>query len=157
MGKSSSQSGSSSCSCLSMRSLGFLAILLALFSALYSFLDARLEQFYIFEPDHLHDLSQRAIAAHGNNTRGVVDYIVAELDQKVPSQYVNKDEEWVFNNAGGAMGAMYIIHASMFSLSLSFLSSARCVCACAERERVVSTEPILLVQPVQSLIKLFFS
>lgn len=112
-----------------MRSLGFLAVFLALFSALYSFLDARLEQFYIFEPDHLHDLSQRAIAAHGNNTRGVVDYIVAELDQKVPSQYVNKDEEWVFNNAGGAMGAMYIIHASMsfaffffFSLSLTRVS-----------------------------------
>ena len=97
-----------------MRCLGFLAVLLALFSALYSFLDARLEQFYIFEPGHLHDLSQRAIAAHGNNTRGVVDFIVAELDQKVPSQYVNKDEEWVFNNAGGAMGAMYIIHASTF-------------------------------------------
>lgn len=131
-----------------MRSLGFLAVFLALFSALYSFLDARLEQFYIFEPDHLHDLSQRAIAAHGNNTRGVVDYIVAELDQKVPSQYVNKDEEWVFNNAGGAMGAMYIIHASMsfaffffFSLSLLRVYPWR-----------VSTEPILLVQPVQSLI-----
>lgn len=139
-----------------MRSLGFLAILLALFSALYSFLDARLEQFYIFEPDHLHDLSQRAIAAHGNNTRGVVDYIVAELDQKVPSQYVNKDEEWVFNNAGGAMGAMYIIHASMFSLSFSLFSLCTlCVRVCGER--VVSTEPILLVQPVQSLIKLFFS
>ena len=111
------------CCCLSMRSLGFLAVLLALFSALYSFLDARLEQFYIFEPGHLHDLSQRAIAAHGDNTRGVVDYIVAELDEKVPSQYVNKEEEWVFNNAGGAMGAMYIIHASA-CLLFSSLPSA---------------------------------
>lgn len=112
------------CCCLSMRSLGFLAVLLALFSALYSFLDARLEQFYIFEPGHLHDLSQRAIAAHGDNTRGVVDYIVAELDEKVPSQYVNKEEEWVFNNAGGAMGAMYIIHASA---CLLFSSLPQCV------------------------------
>lgn len=123
MSKSRPQSADakkSGCSCLSMRSLGFLAIFLALFSALYSFLDARLEQFYIFEPGHLHDLSQRAIAAHGDNTRGVVDYIVAELDQKVPSQYVNKEEEWVFNNAGGAMGAMYIIHAST-CLLFSFL------------------------------------
>lgn len=157
MAKSSSQSGNSSCSCLSMRSLGFLAILLALFSALYSFLDARLEQFYIFEPGHLHDLSQRAIAAHGNNTRGVVDYIVAELDQKVPSQYINKDEEWVFNNAGGAMGAMYIIHASMsflcffffFSFFLSLSLTHVCASACVWRELCVhgtnssgSTSPV---------------
>ena len=137
MAKSHPQSADakkSGCCCLSMRSLGFLAIFLALFSALYAFLDARLEQFYIFEPGHLHDLSQRAIAAHGDNTRGVVDYIVAELDQKVPSQYVNKEEEWVFNNAGGAMGAMYIIHAStclllffFFFFFFSFLQCARVI------------------------------
>ena len=116
MSKSSrSQStGSKSCCCLSMRCLSLIAVFLALFSALYSYLDARLDQFYIFDQEHLHDLSQRAIAAHGNDTRGVVDYIVAELDQKVPSQHVNKEEQWVFNNAGGAMGAMYIIHASTF-------------------------------------------
>lgn len=112
--RSQSSAGRKSCCCLSMRCLTIIAVFLALFSALYSYLDARLEQFYIFEPGQLHDLSQRAIAAHGNDTRAVVDYIVTELDQKVPSQYVNKEEEWVFNNAGGAMGAMYIIHASAF-------------------------------------------
>lgn len=112
--RSQSSAGKKSCCCLSMRCLSLIAVFLALFSALYSYLDARLDQFYIFDQEHLHDLSQRAIATHGNDTRGVVDYIVAELDQKVPSQYVNKEEQWVFNNAGGAMGAMYIIHASTF-------------------------------------------
>lgn len=110
----SQNSAGKSCRCLSLRCLSILAIFLALFSALYSYLNARLEQFYIFEPGQLHDVSQRAIAAHGNDTRSVVNYIVSELDQKVPSQFVNKEEEWVFNNAGGAMGAMYIIHASKF-------------------------------------------
>lgn len=126
-----------------MRSLGFLAVFLALFSALYAFLDARLEQFYIFEPDHLHDLSQRAIAAHGNNTRAVVDYIVAELDQKVPSQYVNKEEEWVFNNAGGAMGAMYLIHAStcLFFFFLFLVSLHVYVCVCARARYPWSERP----------------
>lgn len=114
----SQNSAAKSCRCLSLRCLSILAIFLALFSALYSYLNARLEQFYIFEPGQLHDLSQRAIAAHGNDTRSVVNYIVSELDEKVPSQFVNKEEEWVFNNAGGAMGAMYIIHASKFLLSL---------------------------------------
>ncbi|KAL4953743.1 ERG2 and Sigma1 receptor like protein-domain-containing protein [Aspergillus filifer] len=95
-----------------MRSLSLLVPLLALFTGLYRFLDARLEQFYIFDHEHLHDLSQRAIAAHGNDTRSIVSYIVAELEEKVGPSNLNKDEEWVFNNAGGAMGAMYIIHAS---------------------------------------------
>lgn len=115
----SQNSAGKSCRCLSLRCLSILAIFLALFSALYSYLNARLEQFYIFEPGQLHEVSQRAIAAHGNDTRSVVNYIVSELDQKVPSQFVNKEEEWVFNNAGGAMGAMYIIHASKFLLSFA--------------------------------------
>jgi C-8 sterol isomerase len=95
-----------------MRTLTLLATLLAVLAGLYNYLDARLERFYIFEPSQLHDLSQRAIAAHGNDTRAVVNYIVSELEEKTPGSHLNKDEEWVFNNAGGAMGAMYIIHAS---------------------------------------------
>ncbi|KAL4989536.1 ERG2 and Sigma1 receptor like protein-domain-containing protein [Aspergillus falconensis] len=94
-----------------MRCLSIAIAFLALFTGLYKFFDARLEQFYIFDHGHLHDLSQRAIAAHGNDTRAIVQYIVSELDEKVGSTHLNKDEEWVFNNAGGAMGAMYIIHA----------------------------------------------
>ncbi|KKA21623.1 C-8 sterol isomerase (Erg-1) [Rasamsonia emersonii CBS 393.64] len=91
--------------------LTILALVLALLTALFVYLDKHLEWFYIFEPAHLHDLAQRAIAAHGNDTRSVVNYIVQELDQKLSGKYLNFDEEWVFNNAGGAMGAMYIIHA----------------------------------------------
>ncbi|KAE8379101.1 ERG2/sigma1 receptor-like protein [Aspergillus bertholletiae] len=103
-----------------MRTLTLLATLLALLAGLYNYLNARLEQFYIFEPGQLHDLSQRAIAAHGNDTRAVVDYIVSELDEKIPGNHLNKEEEWVFNNAGGAMGAMYIIHASITEYLIIF-------------------------------------
>lgn len=85
---------------------------LGLLTALYYTLDSHLESFYIFQPEHLHELSLRAISAHGNDTKGVVSYIVSELSEKLPGGYVNLDEEWIFNNAGGAMGAMYIIHAS---------------------------------------------
>jgi C-8 sterol isomerase len=85
-----------------------------LLSGVFYFLDSHLDWFYIFTPPQLHDLSQRAIAAHGNDTTSVVKFIVGELSEKLPGGYVNLDEEWIFNNAGGAMGAMYIIHASEF-------------------------------------------
>ena len=94
--------------------LTVLTVVIALVSALFYFLDSHLEWFYIFKPSELHDLSLRAIGAHGNDTRAVVDFIVGELSQKLPGGYVNLDEEWIFNNAGGAMGAMYIIHASKY-------------------------------------------
>jgi C-8 sterol isomerase len=97
---------------LSLWNLSLLAVFLALFSALYRFLDARLDQFYIFDPEHLRDLSQHAIKTYGEDTRSIVNFIVAELQEKVGEKYLNTVEEWVFNNAGGAMGAMYIIHAS---------------------------------------------
>lgn len=83
-----------------------------LLAGVFYFLDQHLDWFYIFSPAQLKDLSQRAITAHGNDTTAVVQYIVGELSEKLPGGYVNLDEEWIFNNAGGAMGAMYIIHAS---------------------------------------------
>ncbi|ATZ55186.1 Bcerg2 [Botrytis cinerea B05.10] len=94
--------------------------LFGLLTALYYFLDARLESFYIFTPTQLHDLSQRAIGAHGNDTAQVVKFIVDELSEKHPGGYINLDQEWIFNNAGGAMGAMYIIHASITEYLIIF-------------------------------------
>jgi C-8 sterol isomerase len=93
-------------------SLTILTLLVAILSALVYYLNSHLEDFYIFSPPELHELSLRAIDKHGNDTRSVVAYIVGELSEKLPGGYVNLDEEWIFNNAGGAMGAMYIIHAS---------------------------------------------
>ncbi|KAH8908694.1 putative C-8 sterol isomerase (Erg-1) [Coniochaeta sp. PMI_546] len=101
--------------------LKFFAILLGVLTPAWYVLEQRLESFYIFQPAHLHDLSQRAIAAHGNDTRSVVKYIVDELSADVSTKsHVNLDEEWVFNNAGGAMGAMYIIHASITEYLIIF-------------------------------------
>ncbi|KLU91361.1 C-8 sterol isomerase [Magnaporthiopsis poae ATCC 64411] len=101
--------------------LRFVAVLLAVVSPMVYMLEQRLESFYIFEPGHLHDLSTRAIAAHGNDTKSIVDYIVTELKgQPRTAAHVNLDQEWVFNNAGGAMGAMYIIHASITEYLIIF-------------------------------------
>ncbi|KAJ0114915.1 c-8 sterol isomerase [Diaporthe amygdali] len=103
------------------RILFLLAALVGLLSPVVYLLEQRLESFYIFSPDRLHDLAKRGIAAHGNDTRGVVSYIVGELHgDAATASHVNLDEEWIFNNAGGAMGAMYIIHASVTEYLIIF-------------------------------------
>jgi C-8 sterol isomerase len=101
------------------RLLGVLALLTALFSAVVYFVEQNAERFYIFDTDHLHDLAKRGIAKHGDDTRGIVEYIVAELSERSPA-HINVEEDWVFNNAGGAMGAMYIIHASITEYLIIF-------------------------------------
>lgn len=122
------------------RLLFLLAALVGLLSPVVYLLEQRLESFYIFDTDHLHDLSKRAIEAHGNDTRSVVSYIVGELHGKPAlANHVNLDEEWIFNNAGGAMGAMYIIHASEPpSLLLSALPST---CAQQQMTNKHETQP----------------
>ncbi|TKA22084.1 C-8 sterol isomerase [Salinomyces thailandicus] len=79
------------------------------------------EEIYIFDPTQLHALSLQAIDQHGNDTRAIVTSIVTNLsaDPKL-ANHVNLDEEWIFNNAGGAMGAMYVIHASVTEYLIVF-------------------------------------
>ncbi|KAH6611155.1 hypothetical protein Trco_001175 [Trichoderma cornu-damae] len=92
------------------RLLAILGLLTALLASVVYVLEQDMDRFYVFDTDRLHDLAKRGVAEHGNDTRGIVKYIVNELNEKMPG-YVNLDEEWVFSNAGGAMGAMYILHA----------------------------------------------
>lgn len=99
----------------------FFAILLGVLTPALYVLEQNFESFYIFQPAHLHELSLRAIAAHGDDTRSVVKYIVDELIAKESTKrHINLHEEWVFNNAGGAMGGMYIIHASVTEYLIIF-------------------------------------
>jgi len=57
------------------------------------------------DPEFLHQLAQTSIAAHGNDTAKIIDFIVTNLTETYGSQHVNpRQDEWVLNNAGGAMG-----------------------------------------------------
>ncbi|UJR13688.1 hypothetical protein I4U23_000700 [Adineta vaga] len=116
-------------------------ILLSLFviclSILIGYLDSIKSRHYIFDPEKLHTLAQRALLANGhlknidgklmpilqenaNSTRPVIDYIVRELRKTIDTRYLTNEEEWIFNNAGGAMGAMFIIHASLTEYLIIF-------------------------------------
>lgn len=81
------------------------------------------DRWYVFEPNNLHQLAQAAIAASPNNTAGMINHIVTNLTATYPSRQIRlntNQNEWVFSNAGGAMGAMYIIHASITEYLIIF-------------------------------------
>ncbi|GAW18904.1 hypothetical protein ANO14919_083870 [Xylariales sp. No.14919] len=101
-----------------------IAIFLGVFTPVAMLLERNLESFYIFKMDELHDLAKRGIAAHGNDTGAIVNYIYNELAEKHP-YHINTHRhddpsEWIINNAGGAMGAMYLIHASVTEYLIIF-------------------------------------
>jgi len=94
-----------------------------LFVATCWWLDTIKERWYVFNPTKLHELAQAAIASSPNDTAGMIQHIVTNLTLTYPSNKIklNVDSsEWVFNNAGGAMGAMYIIHASITEYLIIF-------------------------------------
>jgi C-8 sterol isomerase len=102
-----------------MRLLLSLSAIIGTLTTLMYTLDSHLSKFYIFTPQELHTLSLQAISQHGNNTAGIVSHIVSSL-HTTHGSHINLDEEWIFNNAGGAMGAMYIIHASVTEYLIIF-------------------------------------
>ncbi|KAF7328862.1 ERG2 and sigma1 receptor-like protein [Mycena venus] len=99
------------------------SFILLLLIATGAWLDRIKDRWYVFDPAELNALAQAAIASSPNNTAGMIQHIVANLTSTFPSTHVriNVDSsEWLLNNAGGAMGAMYIIHASITEYLLIF-------------------------------------
>jgi C-8 sterol isomerase len=101
------------------RLLMLIGLLVGLLSPLVYYIEQNLESFYIFDKEHLHDLAKRSVAANGDDTRGIVRDIVTELREKYPG-HISQTEDWFFNNAGGAMGGMFIIHASITEYIIIF-------------------------------------
>jgi len=81
------------------------------------------DRWYVFDPVYLHELQLSALSASPNDTPGMISHILSNLTATYPNTRVSintNSSEWVFNNAGGAMGAMYVIHASITEYLIIF-------------------------------------
>ncbi|KAH9888102.1 C-8 sterol isomerase [Cubamyces lactineus] len=99
------------------------ATLVAVIYLMCSFLDGIKDRWYVFTPGSLHELAQAAVRAHPGDINAIIPYIVSNLTAKHPSSAValnTNASEWVLSNAGGAMGAMYVIHASITEYLIIF-------------------------------------
>lgn len=87
--------------------------------------DINQDRWYVFTPGSLHELAKAAIAAapEPNDIKFMVEYIRTNLSETYPSDVISinpNSSEWVLSNAGGAMGAMYVIHASITEYLIIF-------------------------------------
>ncbi|KAI0918405.1 C-8 sterol isomerase [Taiwanofungus camphoratus] len=98
---------------------------LFLFIAACQWLDVIKDRWYVFTPEGLHELAQAAVAAapEPSDINFMVSYIISNLTETYPSTTIalnSNSSEWVLNNAGGAMGAMYVVHASVTEYLIVF-------------------------------------
>ncbi|SCU91807.1 LAFA_0F05974g1_1 [Lachancea sp. 'fantastica'] len=95
----------------------------AMEKALYTWLPTN----YVFDPETLHNIANGVIATHKtlgdqSTTEALLKDVRQALADHYGDQYINQyvKEEWVFNNAGGAMGQMLILHASVSEYLILF-------------------------------------
>lgn len=78
--------------------------------------------FYRMDPAGLNDVFQATLATaraagQDQNATFLVETVIDGIEKQYPAVRFRNDftdkSQWMFNNAGGAMGSMFIIHASI--------------------------------------------
>ncbi|KAI9272549.1 ERG2/sigma1 receptor-like protein [Sporodiniella umbellata] len=89
--------------------------------AIFLGLDQIKHRWYIFDQHVLQEVAQANIKQFEgkNDTHGMMVSIATDLEKRYPG-HINLEERWVFNNAGGAMGSMWVMHASITEYIIFF-------------------------------------
>jgi len=81
-------------------------------------LDQIKHRWYVFDQNKLQEIAKKVIEKKHPVPELFRELAIA-LDKEYPG-YINLQEKWIFNNAGGAMGAMYILHCSITEYLIIF-------------------------------------
>ena len=95
------------------------AVLVALAAVLYPLATMHT---YVFDRHELQAIARSAIKAH-NTSEGVIRTVIQSLQERYPGHVAPgkyEELEWLFNNAGGAMGSMTVLHASVSEYVIIF-------------------------------------
>jgi C-8 sterol isomerase len=95
--------------------LSFVVLALAVITAV---IDVNRDSFYVFDPDVLHKVAAET-AKMNITAQEKISRISHEL-HKIYPQYIDLEEEWMFNVAGGAMGHMTLLHCSITEYVIIF-------------------------------------
>ncbi|KAI8979528.1 ERG2/sigma1 receptor-like protein [Mycotypha africana] len=90
-----------------------------LLAAIFVGLDRNRERFFIFDQNVLQEIAQKNIELYKNDTNLMIQNVAYDLEKKYPG-HISVKQDWVFNNAGGAMGTMWILHASITEYVIIF-------------------------------------
>jgi len=71
---------------------------------------------HVFEPDDLHEIAKLGV---GKPNDEAFETIIETLEERYPD-HVRPTRRWIFNNAGGAMGALMLLHASLSEYMILF-------------------------------------
>ena len=72
---------------------------------------------YVFDPDVLHDIAR--LASEKKPRAAVLASVEEQLAARYP-RHIERTGPWIFNNAGGAMGQIKLLHCSLSEYILIF-------------------------------------